>query len=393
MNIFNAIIGPPGCGKSYTLNDRIDNNPNYAIVTSTTGISALNVGGCTINSLLQYFNTADLYQKLSLNDNYLYSKFNLIAKEYDNIALDEVSMMDGIAFTLIMQELIKYNSSHSKQLGLLCLGDPGQLPVVSKTNNTPAFFEVPAWDLFNVDYRTKIYRQENQQFAEALGHIRLGRVSECVDWFVDNVEFCNTIDEHFEGSTFYSTNDKVDGYNYLKLKQLKGKEVQYATIKQGKQNSDWKAIPLSINLKEDALVVLLHNNKNQGYVNGDLAKVKQCSPQFVVVELLRNKQEKVITYATKTNKFGGSVSYLPMRLGWALTVHRVQGLTIDSAQIFLKENFLRRLSGGLAVALSRVRTPQGLRLIGNKDDFVKACFVEPKYINFILQLEKACHRE
>lgn len=391
MSIYKAIIGPPGCGKSYTLNQRIEEDPSYAVVTSTTGISALNVGGCTINSLLQYFNAADLYQKMQRSEDYLYVKFRELSKSYKNIGLDEISMMDGFAFSLIMKELTDFNQKAKNPLGLIGFGDPAQLPVVSKNRNTPAFFEVPAWDLFDVEYRTKIYRQESVEFAEALGKIRLGNVKEAIDWFVENVQFTKKVDENFEGSTFYSTNAKVDSYNYIKLKKLKGKEYKYETIRKGHQNSDWKSIPNQLILKEGALCVLLHNNKSQSYVNGDLAIVKECASNFVIVELLRNGSQKLISATSKTNKLAGKVEYMPMRLGWALTVHRVQGLTIDFAQIFLKERFLSRLSGGLAVALSRVRTPEGLRLIGTKDDFIKACFVEPKYINFIRKLERTCN--
>jgi len=393
MNTYSAIIGPPGCGKSYTLNQLINEDPSYAIVTSTTGISALNVGGCTINSLLQYFDAADLYQKIYKDSNYLLSKFKQISKEFKGIALDEISMMDGISFTIIVGQLNLFNKTNDRKLNLLCLGDPGQLPVVSKTNKTPAFFEVPAWNLFEIEYRNKIYRQDNQEFIDALSKIRLGKAKEVIDWFIENVEFSNYIDDKFNGSTFFSTNKKVDQYNYKKLKELKGEEYTYEAIREGPQSLEWKSIPDKTILKKKALVVLLNNNKDQGYVNGDLAYVKECTPNFVLVELLRNKQEKVVSFTTRKNSVirkgkTGKVSYLPLRLGSALTVHRTQGLTINRAQIYLKENFLSRLSGGLAVALSRVTTPEGLRLVGNKDDFVKACYIEPKYIEFINQLER-----
>jgi len=396
MNTFNAIIGPPGCGKSYTLNQLIEEDPTYAVVTSTTGISALNVGGCTINSLLQYYNAQDLYSKLLKNSNYLFQKFKEISKEFKGIALDEISMMDGISFTLIIQELLRFNKNNNSPLSLLCLGDPGQLPVISKNNKTPSFFEVPAWNLFEVEYRTKIYRQENQDFIEALNQIRLGKAKDIADWFFENIEFSQRIDENFDGSTFFSTNNKVDTFNYKKLKELAGKEYSYKSIRTGPQLSDWKNIPNEIILKKNALVVLLNNNKQQGYVNGDLGHIKECGDNFVIVTLLRDNSEKIISTTTRySNVIGkngriGKIEYLPLRLGSALTVHRTQGLTIDKAQVYLKENFLSRLSGGLAVALSRVRSPQGLRLIGTKDDFIKACFIEPKYINFIKELERKC---
>ena len=522
MTVFQAKLGGPGTGKSYWLETNLDANPRFACVTSTTGISALNVGGCTINSLLGYFNTANLVEKVLANSNYLPSMWSAVSKSFDGLAIDEVSMMEGLVLDIIASSIYQFNQKSEKPLNLYVIGDPGQLPVISSNGTEKAFFEGKTWPSFTVDYLTKVYRQENQQFANAINDLRLGNAAEAVDWFLENVTFAKSVDEDFEGSTFFSTNRKVDLYNYQKLQALSGEVVKYESIKKGRQLGEWKSIPDILALKEGALVVLLSNNRKQDYVNGDLARVKKCSPHLVRVQLIRNGEEKIISYTTKKNKYGGQISYLPMRLGWALTVHKClashsfittdkgqirlseievgdqvlthkgvyrkvlakvftgykqayevvtpynsihssidhrfrvsfikedkheflplgdidptehrlvtkarykydaetdyltsiirikksgllpmydleveedhsfvangfvvhncQGLTLDRAQVYLGEQFLSRLSGGLMVAVSRVRTQEGLRLVGTKDQFVRACYVEPKYKQFI----------
>lgn len=518
MTVFEAKLGGPGTGKSYWLETNLEADPRFACVTSTTGISALNVGGCTINSLLSYFSTANLVEKIMNNPNYLSTVWSQLSKNFDGLAIDEISMMEGLVLDIIASSIYQFNQSAQNPLNLYIIGDPGQLPVVSTTGREKAFFEGKTWSSFKVDYLTKVYRQENQEFADAINALRLGKPNDAVEWFIENVTFDNKIDPDYVGSTFFSTNKKVDLYNFDKLRALPTKAVEYETAKKGKQLGEWKSIPDKLVLKEGALVVLLANNRKQDYVNGDLARVIKCAPHLVKVELIRNGEEKLITYTNKTNKYGGKISYLPMRLGWALTVHKCvsadtlvtlesnqvvkikdikpgdrvitsdlssqrvlalsfsgykqsyklkttngnvlylsdthpiltndpiqpfktikelkpsdrvkvyynysttklhwfeiksitkgdiipmydievennptfiangivvhncQGLTLDRAQVYLGEQFLSRLSGGLMVAVSRVRNKEGLKLVGTKDQFVNACYVEPKYKQFI----------
>lgn len=219
-----------------------------------------------------------------------------------------------------------------------------------------------------------------------------------MDWFRNNVEFINSVDNHFRGTTFFATNNEVDIYNRKCLDRLIGEEKTYTATLTGKPDPQWKNIPQNLKLKRGCIIQLLYNNLDVGFANGDSAIVNELWNKAIYVSLLRKNKElfikpRTLEYYT-LNKFGkrnkhpeGTLSVMHARLAYALTIHKAQGLTLDGVQLDLRgvgSNFLSSQSGMLYTALSRVRSPKGLKIIGTPNDLVRCCFTNPTYLKWII---------
>lgn len=390
---YEAILGAAGSGKSTELRLRNEREKNYSLLTSSTGISAVNLGGRTINSVLNYFNTADLLRQFTYNRTKLIAKLRVIKRRYRYIAIDEVSMLDGKALDIIYSLLEEANKSGSisKQLGLILLGDAGQLPVVDKDGAIP-FFEAHCWQKFMITALKEIKRQADVDFIRSLNLVREGRFEEALDWFSENVEFAKSLDKNFPGPTIVSRNDTVNAFNQEALARLPGDIQMYPKEIHMEGDypapSEWKNIPPELVLKPGAQVMLLSNDHTANYANGDLGKVVQLYPKHVSVRLSRTKDERLIEYKRleckdERGNTRGYMSYIPLRLAYAMTVFKSQSLTLDKVQIRLTEPFLGKLSGGLYTALSRSRTPEGIRLVGTRSSFIQAGYINPSYLRWV----------
>jgi len=390
--MYEAILGPAGVGKSFTLNQRIAQDPQYALRTSSTGISAVNLGGgaTTINSALGYFDTKSLL--LSVASKKVNKKLLAIEELYKNLGIDEISMLSAANVDLIFHSIEEFNRTYNKSLGLVTSGDPAQLPSV----DGKPFFLAKCWDRFKVTALNEVKRQTDIDFISALHLIRKGRADLAANWFEENVEFSNTVDRNFIGTTFYSLNVDVDTYNYQALKRIDKPSKRYESFVTGtKPCPSWREIPPYVELKEGALIILLINKMAEGYANGDLATVLEMYDSSILVKLHRNNRQVVIQNNTLkytpvgSKKETGKITYLPVRLAWATSIHKSQSLTLDAVQLKLGGTFLPRLSGGLYTALSRVRTKEGLRLVGTKEDFIKSCYIDPLYLEYLNTLNIA----
>jgi hypothetical protein len=297
-------------------------------------------------------------------------------------------------------------------------------------------FESPEWGRFaaHVTKLEKIWRQDNIDFVRALHAVRRGDVATALAFFTPD-RFSATTDDKYEGSTVLAKNDAVDRYNMLRMDELAGARVEYETVRKGKQRGDWKLIPNILALKEGALVMLLANrreyedeNDSRGtiiYANGDLATLEGPAENAGgwYVTLHRNKEQVVVYPIVRENtiplepgrlkeikleiaaSLGGStpddvdpyefqnrlkqrvtdnkreivgtVLYMPMRAAYGCTVHKTQGLTLDKVQVNIRDPFFRH-PGMLFVALSRCRTIEGLRIVGDQRGFIERCTVEAR---------------
>lgn len=409
------LSGPAGSGKTYEVRRRIAEDPSYGVLASTTGISAINLGDgvTTINSLLGYYDTD------SLSDRHLsgrlQSRLRQIAKEYRNIVIDEISMMDSDQLDIIHQAIDVMNDLATTQrpLGLVLTGDFAQLPPVK----AKWAFEADVWPLFaeKTTRLTKIWRQDNPRFLEAINLTRCGEGKAAAEILSEIVGFHSSLDSNFDGSTVVGTNAQVDRQNWSALRKLTGRKITLASRRTGEPNKSlWKQIPEKLELKTAALVMLLANDWKQGYVNGDLGYigdhedgeiVAYSSPQSkekeILVKLIRN--DKVVSvssitrytekrdrprdttvngydaeYAPERNRWlTGEIIYYPVRLAYATTVHKTQSLTLDRVQIDLRHAFMGA-NHMLYVAVSRCRTPEGLRLVGSPEVFEKRVRVCPE---------------
>lgn len=422
------VTGRAGTGKTFLVRKRMEElGEGRHILCATTGIAAVNLGEgvLTLNSLLKYFDTH------SLNDNWV-SGFlekclrDLYMAGVERLVIDEVSMMDGKQLQLLVwavdqvNEWVEDHYPEGRRLKITLTGDFCQLPPVK----AKFAFEMPEWQRFeqNITMLEKVWRQEDAEFLHALNEARAGRGARAVEFFS---QFCwPHQDPEYQGTTLLAKNQEVDRFNRTRLAEVSGEAATFSSHRWGKQRSEWKSIPEQLALKVGALVMVLANKKLPKvdeysddafeYVNGDLGEIvevgeayqksvntedKPIAMEFRPAYVRLHRTQKVVRVdpITRDNKVPlevgrrkqlraegkedkveqkyeivGGLTYTPLRLAYATTVHKSQGLTLDEVQIDFRNHFYA-MGGMLYVALSRCRTAKGLRLVGKPETFVQRC--------------------
>jgi ATP-dependent exoDNAse (exonuclease V) alpha subunit len=406
------LTGRAGTGKSYEVMRRTQEDPDYACVTATTGIAAVNLGAVTINSTLRYFDTA------SMRDAYLCGALtrtlHKIAKEKKWFLVEEASMLDADQLDYLHRAVGEANrySDVKEPMGIMLVGDFAQLPPI----NAEWAFKAACWGEFaaNTTRLEKVWRQqEGSLFLEALNHAREGRGGACAEVLTQaGVKWYSSRVVEFDGTTILPKRDMVSRHNGEVLRGLPGKAFTLHSKRWGQQRSEWGenkrthewGIPLSFELKIGAYVTMLTNRRDFSVVNGDCGHVMDYSAekQELQVKVVRTGDIVSVTrecwdvsttdkpedwaseneasdggyherrhYNPKEKKYVlGQVLRFPLQLGYASTCHKSQGLSLDKVQVDLRDRFF----GGAAmayVALSRCRTLEGLRLVIDKDSFVR----------------------
>lgn len=430
------LSGQAGCGKTFTIRKLIEQDPEFGVLCATTGIASINLGVITINSLLRFFNTE------SLQDQYVQGRLgkrlhDLATKEHlRNLIVDETSMMHCGQLQVLYDAIAEVNTyadmqDRGRRLGLVLTGDFGQLPPVAdkdpktgKSLPVPWVFDAPAWEHFdnNTLRLTKVWRQADKGFLDVVNAIRAGNGRDGVELLAKiGVRFEGVTVDDFPGTTILPKNDQVDRYNNVAVMRVSGKLVQQKVDRYGIQKSEWrKNIPDWQQFKINSYVMLLSNKYRDGeieYANGDCGFVKDFDDlnKKFVVELVRNGQEVSVGRIDRVNDQRqepeggleksadwipspvidkpfkdplkkrwvlGGVQYFPMRYAWASTVHKVQGLTLDRCQMDFRNGFFG--SNNMSyVAISRCRTAEGLRLVGDVDTFVKRVKVDPRVLRWL----------
>ncbi len=380
--------GTAGTGKTTLARQRAEEDESL-LLCATTGIAAINLGGTTINALLGYFDTDSLQVEYELGR--LNSRLKRLAEVgYTRIIVDEVSMMDGRQLDILclaLDELADHNDGCV--MGLTLVGDMCQLPPVK----APFVFESKCWDRFAAatTLLTTPYRQADPRFVAALQALRRGDVLRSLPVFEPRIT--RSIDAQYVGTTLMAKNDEVDRHNRLRLLRCMGAAFTCRSERWGTQRPEWKHIPEMLELKEGALVMILANQRIVPqsteflYVNGDLGEVVGQDGDAVRVLLQRNGIEVSVVPVTRQVKEPGTtgrkesvvgeVTYMPVKLAYATTVHRSQGLSLDTVQMTLGSHFWTQ-PGMLYVACSRARTLDGLRIVGLPQQFAQRTTVNKK---------------
>lgn len=392
------ILGPSGAGKTRQLNEELKLDSSYAIRTATTAQAALISAGVegasegrTIHSVLGIYNEDSLSK--SIINGSIYPRLRLIAEKYRNIAIDEISICSARFMNYLVYALKEYNNvGNNPSLGIICMGDFAQLPHVTTSEvRTLPVFHSQYWPEMTIEYLTKVYRQDNPEFIHLLNRARLGKLNEVKDWLVDNIEFSNSVDDNFEGLTVFSTNKEVNYYNEKKLAELPGVIKTYPVKITGKPPEEYtKGRICDLNVKKGAIVTLMVNNLKAGYANGSLGVVEVLGDKFLSIKILRTNKVVDVSYVSISNKplnakkSLGSVSFIPVRIAYASTIHSVQGQTItDKLQLKLGGSFLPKLSGGIYVVLSRVNDHKKLRIVGSPELLIQSNYINPIYVPFV----------
>jgi ATP-dependent DNA helicase PIF1 len=409
------ISGLAGTGKTSYVRRRIEEDPSWGMLTAVTGIAAMNLGTTTINSCLGYFDTASLQE--AYDHNRLQKRLFDLRADYRRLVIDERSMMEAAQLDLLYLATTAANmwpSAHPP-LGLTLVGDWAQLSPVSGR----WAFEANCWPEFAAHTLklTKIWRQDEPEFLAALNHTRHGDGAAAAEILSRNgVEWASLRDTSFMGTTIMPTNQAVRAHNDTVMLSLKGRKFSVATRRWGKQAAEWGfntrtkewGVPPTQEFKIGAYVVIRSNKRlsegmNFEYVNGDCGTIEDWRHGEVVIRLARGPVVSVgvivrsmevakrpegdvppadgysphVHRNSKKRYVVGQIEYLPILPAWATTVHRSQGLSLDAVQFDFRDRFASH-PGICYVALSRCKKLSGLRLVGQRDYFVRQCQCDPR---------------
>jgi len=391
-NVF--LTGPAGSGKTYVLNQYIDYLKKKGIgvaVTASTGIAATHMNGQTIHSwsgmgISDTFNEAD-FAKLKKRG-YQQQRF----KQTRVLIIDEVSMLHAHQLDIVNNICKAFKEPFLSFGGLqviLC-GDFFQLPPVSQRGQVARFVvESAAWEEMDpkICYLEEQHRQEDQSMLKILNDIRtMSCDAETKKLLISRGN--KDIKSKVTPTRLFTHNANVDMINDQELQKIQGETKIFDMTFTGIEyliNSVKKGClaPETLVLKKGAVVMFVKNNFERGYVNGTLGKVTGFdSKRMPIVKTFAGKTIVATPEKWSIDENGeilASVSQVPLRLAWAITVHKSQGMTLDAVEMDLSKSFEYGMG---YVALSRVRTLAGIKLLGLNE---RALQIDPR----IYELDKA----
>jgi ATP-dependent DNA helicase PIF1 len=378
------LTGKAGTGKSTLLQLFRSTTRKKMVVLAPTGIAALNVQGQTIHSFFGF--PPRLIQAKDISKNFTKKWFNRI----EVLVIDEISMVRADLLDAIDRSL-RLNRDSPLPFGgvqMVFIGDLFQLPPVvanederhllEMTYDNPYFFSAKALRDFEYEKMElrKVYRQEERHFLRLLEAVR----HNSVDW--EDLEDLNQRHlPNFEAERSFITlatrNAKVDRINLRELMNLDGMEYSFTAKVKGEFDPKQYPTDMELRLKEGAQVMFIKNDLDGNYVNGTIGKVtafdqegikvftdEQGSPKVINVvptswEIIRYRPGKENPNEVEAEVIGTFEQY-PLRLAWAVTIHKSQGKTFDKVIIDMDTGAFE--FGQTYVALSRCRTLEGIVL-------------------------------
>jgi len=388
-NIF--LTGNAGTGKTYTLNkiiETLQDQGKIVAVTASTGIASTHLNGSTIHS----WAGIGIKDKLSSDDLFKLKNNRFSRKKFENtdvLIIDEISMLHDFRLDLV-EEVCRFVKNIKKLWGglqIIISGDFFQLPPVNQNNHQKNYcFNAAVWkdSKFKVCYLDKIYRQDDQIFIDILNNIRKNSVTSQQKEILNDLS-SNT--EYYEyGINLYPTNNNVDIENAMQLAKIK--EPVHIS-KMTSEGLDWKVKQLKKNclaletliLKKHSKVIIIVNDTGKDviwrqYVNGTLGEIIEIKEDEGIISVQIFKTGKIINLQRHTwelkeyNENMGkdvviaSITQFPLKLAWALTIHKSQGATFDFVNLDLTNTFVENMG---YVALSRITSLEGLYLKGYND--------------------------
>ncbi len=388
-NLF--LTGGAGVGKSY-LAKEIAKKYKNVITLGSSGISAVNINGQTIHSFFAFgiSNTLEELEVFDRKNRHRIKEINKILEVAELIVIDEISMVSANLMDMILYRLRGSNFKGK----VLVVGDFYQLPPVIKKSSIGIFddleyaFESSAWDVFDfkIVELTEVKRTKDKEFIKILDYIRVGELnSEVLDYLIMLKEQKVNKDR---STTLFGRNYEVHMLNNDRLKSINTQEITLKSIFQSKVEDEtskkvlnWqKSLPIVEELKiKQKAPVIFTTNKWGVYYNGERGVIQEIQEDAIIVKKDSNsKLVKVQRFAFEMNQAivnkDGNIEYetvcvlkqYPIRLAYAITIHKSQGMSIDKLICNINHIFA---DSQLYVALSRGVDPKFLKIEYKNNDF------------------------
>jgi energy-coupling factor transporter ATP-binding protein EcfA2 len=399
-NVF--ITGSAGTGKTYLLNlytQYLKERRVYPSIVAPTGIAASHLGGQTIHSFFSLGIRDSIdegYVDFLLDKKYLKTRFSKLRL----LIIDEVSMISPEIFTSMDLILRGFKGTDAPFGGVQVVisGDFFQLPPVSKVPKDKRFaWQSPAWKSLELQtcYLQEKFRQDDDRLIGILDDIRSGEISQTSEELL-----ASRHEKELNIKTptkLYTHNADVDRINLDELNKLDGDSKLFVCETKGTEKNIEKIFKSSLvleelALKKGAVVIFIKNNTEEGYVNGTSGTVQSFSPIDNMPIVITSEGRKIKleledwSLENDSGKVTATVSQVPLRLAWAITIHKSQGMTLDAAEIDLSKTFE---TGQGYVALSRIKNIDGLRLMGLNP---MALRVDPLILHVDERILQASHK-
>src|SRR3989338_2782809 len=374
-NVF--LTGSPGAGKTFLLNQFIEylrGTDKTVAITASTGIAATHMNGVTLHSW------SGLGIKETITDQeirHLLKKRYLLKRlrKTNVLIIDEVSMLKASQLDAV-DKICQYFKTSFLPFGgmqVVLSGDFFQLPPIERDGQADFVTESAAWKNLDIKvcYLQGQFRHQDKKLGELLQNIRDNNVENAKKILVVKPAANATA---FAATTkLYTHNIDVDAINAEELAKINEKKFTYV------MNSHGQAVvadilkksclaPEHLVLKKGAQVMFIKNNFDEGYVNGTQGTVVDFDIMNMPIVQTLSGQKVVAQKASwkieEEGKVVAEITQIPLRLAWAITVHKSQGMNLDAAQIDLSKCFVKGMG---YVALSRLRSFDGLHVIGVND--------------------------
>ncbi len=381
------VTGRAGTGKSTLLDYFRKNTKKNIAVLAPTGVAAVNIKGQTIHSFFNFKPDITPHTAKTVKP-----RNREVYKNLDVIIIDEISMVRADLLDSINEFLKLYGKKKARPFGgikMVFIGDLYQLPPVvtsrerslfSDLYRSPYFFDAKVFEEIEMEFieLEKVYRQKDEKFLSILNAIRNNTVTD-IELAELNKRY---IPDFVPEGGFYiyltTTNSLADSINRQRLDEIKGREYSHEGLLDGDFREGDLPAPLMLTIKKGSQVMLLNNDSYGRWINGSIGRVvdierQKEEPDIIWVELENREVVEITPYKWEMFEFSydrnsktivsnvtGTFIQYPMRLAWAITIHKSQGLTFDRVIIDIGRGTFSH--GQLYVALSRCRSLEGLFL-------------------------------
>lgn len=397
------LTGGAGVGKTWFSRQFVTDERIRAVRLASTAMAASLIAGMTVHRFFK-LGISNSVKEMKQNDKrqaaWVADKMGVTPKvahdimmgnifkvliNYNCILIDEVSMLSANLINMIQYRL---KEDLGIQIPILYVGDFFQLPPVDKTGDYKYAFEATSWEAIPYEF-TAVKRTDNIEFAHFLNDMRVGEFNKESQLILDLI----TTNEYKEDSLhLFSTNNEIDSYNIAKLLELEGKAVKvgfrHPSCYDYEKCQEWIEKELNISpifcFKIGARVLFTMNQYNTSgdliWFNGESGHIKGFIKDYIIVEKENGVTVQVprATYKKEVNKKGVittelSVSQFPLRIGYAISIHKSQGMSLSSGHIDCSKFFLPQQA---YVAISRFTDPNRLSI----SNFSKSMIVKNKRV-------------